>query len=165
MDDIDIVVFQIARRRVELGDSAWLATQFDANAMPEAQLHALFGRVVWCFEGYDADPVELYAIPAVRDFLAAWRRERPHWLFFGSLLNDNLKIMYLSLLRDAAGIGADGAGLCRVSFVPRELGRLLAADLEMADGICERIGQNAAARLKRANDVIDYFGLKRGGRR
>ena len=165
MGEFDMMVFQIARERVELGDSEWLANQFNADAMCEAQLRAWFGRVTWCIAGYDSDPAELYAIPEVRRFLAEWHRRRPHWLFFGSLESDNLKVLYLSLLRDAAGIGADGAGLCRVSFVPRELGRLLAADLEMADGICERIGQNAAARLKRANDVIDYFGLKRGGRR
>ena len=165
MDEIDMVVFQIARERVELGDSAWLANQFDADAMPEAQLHAWFGRVTWCIAGYDTDPAELYAIPEVRRFLAAWRRQKPHWLFFGSLESDNLKVIYLCLLRHAAGVSGDPAGLCRVSFVPQELGRLLAADLEVADGICERIGLSPAKRLKRANDVIDYFGLKRGGRR
>ena len=74
MNGVDLIVFQIARMRIERGDWAWAAHRFNADPMPIPQLHAWFGRVVWCFAGYDSDSTELYAIQEVRRFLAAWRR-------------------------------------------------------------------------------------------
>ncbi len=163
MNGVDLIVFQISRTRIERADWAWAAHRFNADPMPLPQLHAWFGRVVWCFAGYDSDPTELYAIEEVRRFLAAWRVQRPHWLFFASLENDNLKIMYLALLRAAASVGNNHVGQCQVVFDRQELGNLLAADLEVADGICERIGLSPARRLRRAQDVLRYFGFSEGG--
>ena len=135
MKDVDLIVFQVARTRIEMCDWAWVADLFNADAMPQSQLRAWFGRVMWCVDGYDSDPSELYAIPEVRKFLAAWHLHRPHWLFFGSLETDNLKVMYVSLLGEAISVRHNAGGLCQVSYDRRELGRLLADDLEIADRI------------------------------
>ena len=159
MNDVDLIVFQVARTRVELGASEWLAERFDADAMPAAQLRAWYGRVTWCFEGFDDDERELYAIPTVRRFLAQWRGRKPHWLFFGSLLNDNLRVMYVALLSDATALRHDPPGKCQVVFDRHELGRLLADDLEIADRIAERMGFSPAQRRQRAQLVKAYFGF------
>ena len=163
MNDVDLVVYEIGRPYIEIGDGSSLADRFDGDGMPDAQLHALYGRVMWCVDGYNADPTELYAIPNVRKFVSDWHGRRPHWLFFGWLKSDNLKVMYLSLLSRATAIGNDSAGLCQVSFNLAELGSLLAHDLEVADSISKRIGISPARRLRRAREVIAYFGFDKRG--
>jgi hypothetical protein len=163
MNDADLIVYEIARGRIEKGDFHSLAEAFNADTIPKEQLHALFGRVMWCIAGYDSDPAELYTIPPVRSFLSAWRDHRPHWLFFGWLGSDNLKVLYLSLLSRATAIGHEPAGLCQVTFDLRELGSLLATDLEVADSICARIGISPARRLQRVREVMGYFGYSKGG--
>jgi hypothetical protein len=98
-------------------------------------------------------------IPKVRTFLAAWHQRRPHWLVFGSMETDVLKVMYVSLLAEATVTGHDPSGLCRVEFDRCELGRILANDLEIADAVCARIGISSAQRLRRAQAVMEYFGF------
>jgi hypothetical protein len=108
MNDVDLVVYEVGRPYIEIGDGSSLADRFDGDAMPEAQLHALYGRVMWCVDGYNADPTELYAIPKVRKFFSEWHSRRPHWLFFSWLKSDNLKVMYLSLLSRASASSSAG---------------------------------------------------------
>ena len=158
-DMIDIIVFQVSRARVERRDSQWIANHFDADAMPKEQLRWWHGHITWCVEGYDSDPAELYGIASVRRFLAAWHRRRPHWLFFGALETDNLKVMYVSLLRNASVVSDTSAGRCQVEFDRTELGRLLAHDLEVSDRISERVGFSPAQRLTRMKAVLGYFGM------
>lgn len=152
-----MVVCQISRARVELGDALWAARQFDGDAIPENQLREWQGRVTWCIEGYDTTAGELYEIPAVRTFVRNWRRLKPHWLYFGALETDNLKVLYVALLGDATAVANDRTGQCCVSYDRYELGKILAADLEIADRLSERAGFNVAHRLKRARDVMRYF--------
>ena len=56
MTEIDLVVFQIARARVERRESRWIADQVDAAAMPMEQLRWLHGRITWCICGYRTTP-------------------------------------------------------------------------------------------------------------
>lgn len=162
MTEIDLVVFQIARARVERRESRWIADQFEAEAMPMEQLRWLHGRITWCICGYDSDPTELHGIASVRRFLAAWHRRSPNWLFFGSLETDNLKVMYVSLLRNASAVSDTCSGRCQVEFDRTELGRLLAHDLEVSDRISEHAGFSPAQRLTRMKAVLEYFGMKKG---
>lgn len=159
-----MVVCQISRARVELRDSLWAARQFDGDAFPANQLREWQGRVTWCFDGYDAQSGELYEIPAVRAFLSEWRRLKPHWLYFGSLENDNLKVLYVALLGEASAVANNRTGKCCVSYDRYELGKLLAADLEVSDSLSERAGFNLAHRLQRARDVMRYFDFRKEGR-
>lgn len=163
MSEPDLVIYQISRSRIEAGDWHPLAEQFDAERLSEKQLRNLFGRAVWTLDGFDSDPAELYEIPAVRRFLAAWHRHRPHWLFFGSLDTDSLKVMYVCLLEKAVAVRDDPTGMCQVAYDPHELGPIVAADLELADTILERIGISPAKRLERMRAVTGYFGLNDGG--
>ena len=162
MTDIDIIVFQISRTRVERRDSRWIAKHFDAEAMPEDQARWWHGHITWCIGGYDSDPAELYGIDPVRRFLAAWHRRRPHWLFFGSLDTDNLKVLYVSLLKNASAVSDARAGRCQVEYDRAELTELVAKDLAISDCISERIGFSPAQRLTRAKAVLDYFGITIG---
>lgn len=153
------LIFEISRGRIESGDVKPLAACFDAEKMDRAVQSDLFGRVTWSFSGYDDLAVELYGIAQVRSFLAEWRRLCPHWLFFGSLETDVLKIMYLCLLTEATATCHRPSGQCRVEFDRCEMGRLIAEDLEVADRIGERVGLSAARRLHRARMVQGYFGF------
>jgi hypothetical protein len=159
MNDLDLVVYQISRARVEVGDCRTLADQFDAGKMDVAQLRACFGRMAWCVNGYDDNPAALYSIPEVRRFFREWHHLRPEWLFFGSLAMDNLKVMYASLLNNAVSVDHDVNGSSQVLYDRCELGRLLADDLEIADGICVRARISPALRMRRANEVVAYFGF------
>ena len=159
MNDSEMIWCRVQRALVERGDSEWIALQFDSDRMSAAQLMAWHGQVAWCFDGFDEDQNELYAIPTVRRFLSEWRQHRPNWLFFGSLVNDNLRVMYVALLKDVTALRRNSFGKCEVSFDRQELGRLLADDLEIADRIAERIGVSPAQRLQRARMVQGYFGF------
>ena len=162
--DTDLIVYQVSRQCVEAGDLSHLVAQFDIGRLSDVQLRQYFGRIVFIFEGYDAHPDELHTIPAVRLFIRKWHGQNPHLLFFGSLLNDNLKVLYLSLLESLECLQVRNAGLARTNFDFCELANLLAADVTHADALCVRLGISPSERLRRTTELLRYFNIVEGGR-
>jgi len=155
--DADLVIYQISRSRVESMDCSHLLQQFDLHSMAAEEATSLFGRVMFCVEGYDAHPDELHVIPDVRRFLRQWHELCPYWLFFGSLDNDNLRVFYLGLLESLACVQVGSAGLSQTRYDTGELASLLAADMTHADAVCIQLGISSGKRLKRANEILKYF--------
>lgn len=158
----DLIVYQISRERIEALDCSHVLTTFDPHTLGPDRLRQLFGRVLFCIQGYDTHPDELYSIPDVRRFVREWHERSPLWLFFGSLQDDSLKIFYMSLLDSLESLQVDRMGLCRVVYDTGELNRLLADDLAHAEALCERLGISGPDRLKRATEVLRYFQIQRG---
>ena len=160
----DLIVYQISRARIEAMNCSHVVATFDFNRSPrEFQVSGL-GRVMFVIEGYDAHPDELYTIPSVRRFLRQWHQMSPVWLYYGSLADDSLKVLYLGLLETLECVQIGGAGLCRTTYNTGELLNLLAADLRHADELYVRHGISPAQRLRRARETLEYFGLDGGGR-
>ena len=74
----DLIVYQLSRVKVEQGDFNHFLDLYDPHKLPTGQpLKATMGRMLFCIEGYDADPREIYLIPEVRRFYQAFHRIRP----------------------------------------------------------------------------------------
>jgi len=158
----DLIIYQISRSRSEVGDCSHLLQQFDIDKLTvDGTLRRYLGRVVFCIEGYDASADELYSIPEVRSFLRAWRYRWPYLLFFGSIENDNLKVLHLGLLDQRESLSGNN-GPCRTRFDAGALADLLAADITHADALCVKLGISPAQRLRRTTAILRYFGVAGG---
>ena len=58
----------------------------------------MLGGQVFALDGYDHYAREIYAIPEVRRFYAAFHRAWPYWLYFCDLNQDALKTMVMCCL-------------------------------------------------------------------
>jgi hypothetical protein len=154
----DLIVYEFSRERVEAGDCSHLLAQFDPATTDAEFLRQSFGRVVFSFSGYDDHRDELHSIPEVRRFLRLLRTRWPYLLFFGSLHDDSLKAIYLGYLDSFEA--AQVKSVCQVRFDFDELTKLIAADLWHADSLCEKLGISRATRLRRATEVLRYFGVE-----
>jgi len=151
------LVFSIPRRDIEAMDCSAVQRHFDVTRLTPVELKAMFGRVTYRLDGYDAHPVELFMIADVRRFARQWHESRPHWAFFGAIDSDDLRTLYLALLDTVECIQRGGAGLSAERYDTGELARLLVTDLEQAEDLCRYAGITEAQRLKRVTDLVGYF--------
>jgi hypothetical protein len=156
----DLIVYEFSREKVAAGDCSHLLAQFDVSRQEPSLLKRGFGRVVFTFSGYDDHRDELHSIPEVRRFLRLLRARWPYLLFFGALHDDSLKAIYLGYLDSLEAAQIKNA--CQVRFDYDELTKLIAADLWHADSLCEKLGVSQATRLRRATEVLRYFGVEVG---
>lgn len=115
MSTIDLIVYQFSRAKLEpLDFSHFLGLYSPANLPSGQPLKAMVGRMIFCIEGYDTDPREVYAIPDVRRFYAAFRQAWPYWLYFCDLHTDGLNSMLICCLSSSTAIKVDGQDRCGV---------------------------------------------------
>lgn len=150
----------IPRSEVEAMDCAGVRTRLDAMGQTTEHLWRAHGRVTFSLAGYDAHPDEIYMIPDIRRFLAQWHELAPDWLFWGSLHDESLQLLYFGLLHSVECLQLNATGICRVRFDRGELRRLLRADWALADACCARLGLSVAERERRARDIMTYFQLR-----
>lgn len=153
----DWMQYSIPRAAIETMDTAALLRDFDADSPDTLRLRECFGRVTFRLEGYDAHPDALHLIPDLRRFVRQWHELSPHWLYFGSLGDPWLGILYLALMETADMVSIGEAGLGRVRFQTGELVTLLAGDLTHADEVAFRAGFDLETRRQRAGGILRYF--------
>ncbi len=117
------------------------------------------GQMLFCIEGYDADPREMYLIDEVRWFYGALHDAWPYWLFFCDLHQDGLKTMVFCCLRTFNAVTMDGRATCGVEYDPFELVQFIAHDLPFMNATCERAGMTEREIFERTREVFFYFGL------
>ena len=117
------------------------------------------GRMLFCVEGYDADPREVYLIPDVRRFYAAFHQAWPYLRYFANLDTDGLNGMVICCLNSFAALKIDGQASCRVEYDPLELVHFIARDLPHMNSLCERAGMSEMEIFQRTRELFLYFRL------
>ena len=159
----DLIIYQFSRLRVEQGDFSDFLRRFAAPRLPAGpKLKAMMGRMLFCIEGYDVDPREIYLIPEVRRFYAAFHSAWPYWLYFCDLNQDGLNAMAVCCLNSFASITRDGQIRCGVEYDPLELVRFIGQDFSHMNLMCERAGLSEADIYERTRQVFKYFQLPLG---
>ena len=156
----DLIVYQFSREKVERGDSSHFLDLYGSDKRPQGlPLKRLLGRLVFCIEGYDVDPREIYLIDEVRWFYAALHDAWPYWLYFCDLHQDSLKTSVLCCLQTFTAFKVDGRANCVVEYDVFELVQFIAHDLPFMNGLCERAGMTEQEIFERTREVFLYFGL------
>ena len=108
---------------------------------------------------YDADPREIYVIPEVRRFYAAFHQAWPYWLYFANLDTDGLNIMVTCCLNSFTALKVDGQDHCGVEYDSLELVRFIAQDLPHMNSLCELAGMSKLEIFSRTRELFQYFKL------
>src|SRR5579862_1759793 len=128
----DLIVYQFSREKVEREDfSHFLSLYSSHNLSQGPALKQLLGRMVFCIEGYDVDPREIYLIEEVRRFYSSFHQAWPYWLFVCDLHQDALKTTVLCCLNTFTAFKVDGRTSCAVEYDARELVHFIAHDLPL----------------------------------
>ena len=160
MSESDLIIYQFSRVQVQVGDFTHFLSLYAPDRLPEsASLKVMVGRMLFCIEGYDADPREIYVIPEVRRFYSAFHSAWPFWLYFSNLDTDGLNSMVICCLKSFTAIKVDGQDRCRVEYDPLELVYFIAQDFPHMNLMCERAGFSEADIYKRTREVFQYFHL------
>lgn len=156
----DMIVYQFSRVKVEQGDFTHFLALYDSRKLPTGKpLKAMMGRMMFCIEGYDADPREIYLIPEARQFYQTFHDAWPYWRFFCDLNQDGLRAMVFCCLSSLAEIRRDGQTVCGVESDSLELVHFIAQDLPHMNGMCERAGISEQGIFERTREVFTYFQL------
>ncbi len=160
MSEADLIIYQFSRVKIEQGDFTNFIALHTPEKLPSGPgLKATMGRMLFCVEGYDGDPREVYLIPEVRRFYSEFHRAWPYWLYFANLDTDELNTVVICCLNTLTALKVDGQSSCRVEYDPLELVQFIAADLPPMNWMCERAGLSEAEIYARTRDVFHYFHL------
>ena len=158
MSELDLIVYQFSRTKVEQVDFSHFLSLYTPNNLPAGpRLKAMLGRMLFCIEGYDADPREIYLIPEVRRFYTAFHQAWPYWLYFADLDTDGLNGMVICCLNSFTTLKVDGEDHCGVEYDPLELVRFIALDLPHMNWMCERAGMSEMEIFHRTCELFHYF--------
>jgi len=126
MSETELIVYQFSRMKIEQVDFAHCLSLYTPKNLPAGpRLKAMLGRMLFCIEGYDTDPREIYLSPEVRRFYAAFHQAWPYWLYFANLDTDGLNGMVICCLNSFTTLKVDGEDHCGVEYDPLELVRFI----------------------------------------
>jgi len=158
VSDHQLILYQFGRDKVERGDFSAFLAQFGENRLPDrAALARMLGGMAFMVEGYDQDSREIYAIPEVRRFYAAFHAQWPYWLYFCDLNQDALKTMVMCCLPSLVSVARDGRKLVGVPLDPMTLLRFVADDFGPMNEMCDRAGLSERAIYDRTKAVMEFF--------
>jgi len=156
----DLIVYQFSRENVERGDFSHFLSLYAPSQLPHGPaLKRFLGRLLFCIDGYDVDPREVYLIEEVRAFYVAFHDVWPYWLYFCDLHQDALKTTVLSCLQTFTAFKRDDSVQCCVEFDLMELVQFIAHDLPFMNALCERASMSEKEIFQRTRDIFVYFGL------
>ncbi|HRI15563.1 MAG TPA: hypothetical protein PLX89_21400 [Verrucomicrobiota bacterium] len=160
MTDHQLIVYQFSRDKVERGEFTAFLARFGSDRLPHgADLARLMGGLAFTVDGYNDDPREIYAIPEVRGFYAAFHQAWPYWLYFCDLHQDSLKTMIMCCLPSLATVARAGRSTVGVQLDPTDLLHFIAEDFAPMNEMCERAGLSERAIYDRTKEVMEYFGF------
>ncbi len=160
MGERSLVVYQFSRDKVEQGDFTPFLAQFGLDRLPSGPALAdMLGGFAFSVDGYNDDPREIYAIPEVWRFYAAFHKAWPYWLYFCDLNQDSLKTMVLCCLPSLAAVAQKGRPMVGVQLDPLELLHFVADDFGPMNELCDRAGLSERAVYDRSKAVFEYFGF------
>jgi hypothetical protein len=160
----DLVFYEISREAVERQKHDHVIATFDISKMTPTAITEMQGKILFCFGGYDKHEDEIYAIPAVRKWIRSWHKQWPYWLYFCTLQNDFLKILYLARLDSLSMTKNRNGKMCEVRLNPHELTQLVLNDFKAMNTLAVQAGIPIHAIAMIQDQVIAYFGLNMKGR-
>ena len=119
----------------------------------------MLGGLMFAVDGYDRDTREIYAIPEVRRFYAAFHRAWPYWLYFCDLNQDALKTMVMCCLPRLTSVARDGRPQVGVELDPMDLLQFVANNFGPMNKMCERADLPERAIYDRTKVVMAFFGF------
>ncbi len=154
----DLIVYQFSRSAIERLDCSHFMARYGSPAQDPA-LRVLMNRFLFCVEGFDHDPREIYFIPEIRDFYRKVAKAWPFWFFHCNLQNDTLRSIALCWLNSLAGVSREGSPLSGVEYDPLELASFVAGGLPGMNAACIWAGCSEAEIEQRTRDIFRYFEL------
>lgn len=115
LDQVDFVVLPITRARVEQMDPEPFVERLRLLSENREHARRFRGAMVFSFDGYDADPRELYQIPECSAFFRAVDRQWSYWLHF---LEPSLIGIARALLDDVIVVSAPRSPIITAFFEP-----------------------------------------------
>ena len=115
--------------------------------------------LTFAVDGYDHDAREIYAIPEVRRFNAAFHRAWPYRLYFCDLNQDALKTMVMCCLPRLTSVARDGRPQVGVEMDPMDPLKFVANDFTPMNKMCERACLPERAIYDRTKAVMEFFGF------
>ncbi len=160
MNDQDAIIVVFGKEQVRHCKTAHFLKRFGPAALPAGPaLAALMGRFSFLIEGYDNDPQELYAIPAVRKFYQHFHQVWPYWFYFCDLRTETLTMMTLCLMPTLTSFKRLGEPMAKVECNPQDLLRFLSRNFVPLNTMMERAGMSEMDIYNRSRDVFRHFHL------
>ena len=155
-----LIVYEFSRAKVEALDFRHFLHVFDPEKFSSGRaLRERMNALLLCVDGFDHDSPELYLIPQVRRFYAAFQRHWPYSLFFANLQNDWLKILAFCCLREITSITFDVSSRCGVEIDRIELAHWIGRGFAPMNSLCERAQMTERAIYNRSKAIFEYFDL------
>jgi hypothetical protein len=156
----DAIIYQFSRDKVEHGDFSHFLGLYAPDKLPEGRrLEEMMNQMVFCIEGWDADPREIHMIPEIRRFYAALHEAWPYWLYFCNLDVDTLQAMTMCCLPSVSTMQVDGRTHVTVTCDPLDLIQFIKRDFMPMNLMCERAGMSERGIYDRTKAVFGYFKL------
>jgi hypothetical protein len=154
-----LIFFQFSRSKLERGDFGRFLGLHAPDKLPTGRrLREMMNSMVFCIEGWDADPREIHLIPEIRRFYSVFHGAWP-WLFFCNLDVDALRPMTMCCLPSANTMQVDGQTQVAVTCDPLAILNFVKEDFPPMNLTCELAKIFEERIFDRTKDVFEYFGL------
>lgn len=156
----DPLMLIIPRVEVEAQNVAPLLRRFAPDKLPRGkELAAMMNTFHFAVHGYDDDPTEVYAIPAVRKYYQKLHREWPYAFYFCDLRGESLMMMTMCCLDNLSGKKHAGAPLAQVEIDPMELLKFIMDGWAPMNQMCEQADLSERAIYDRSKAIMNYYHL------
>ena len=151
----------IPRVEVESQNVTPLLRRFALDKLPLGkELAAMMNTFHFAVDGFDDDPTEVYAIPAVRKYYQKLHREWPYAFYFCDLRGESLLMMTMCCMQNLAGTKHADAPLAQVEVDPMELLNFIMAGWAPMNAMCDRAGVSERAIYDRSKAIMNYYHLQ-----
>lgn len=156
----DPLMLLIPRDEVEAQNVAPLLRQFAPDKLPRVwELAAMMNTFHFAVHGFDDDPAEVYAIPAVRKYHQKLQREWPYAFYFYDLRGESLMMMTMCCMENLMGRKRAGEPTAQVEINPRELLAFIMAGWVPMNEMCVQAGLSERAIYDRSKAIMSYYHL------
>lgn len=156
----NLVVYQFSRSKVDRGDFSHFLGLYGPEKLPTGRrLREMMNTVTFTVDGFDNDPREIYSIPEVRSFYAAFHAAWPYWLYFCNLDSEEFHMMVLCCLPSIAAVKVDQQPRVNVEYDALELLKFVSADFVHMNQMCERGDMFETGIYERTKAIFEYFNV------
>ena len=155
-----MIVYQFSRSKVERGDFSHFLGLYSLDKLPTGRrLRQMMNTLMFCIDGYDNDPREIYEIPEVRKFYRAFQKVWPYSLYFANIDTDCLRpIVFCCLDKLTSGRQA-GNPTVLVHPDKAELMKFFLKNFGPMNLLCQRAQMFESRIFDRSQALFEYFGL------
>ena len=151
-------VFKFTRAEVEHLDIKRFLQTFGSDPLHCPAIPAdVRGKTTFLFEGYEADPRELWEIPEVRRFCQTWWKAWPYVLFFADLGNKALLLILMCCMESVRDERRDGDLFGHVYFQLAEMRMWVNPASVYLRALDHQAGYSEHDSAARLQAVVAYF--------